>query len=256
MSRVDTLLDMHTQVSGNSSTVSEKFSLLIRKFIYVVWMKILETLFKKTFGLERNDQISLQQPTLFRRRMTMAAVFIAGLAVVLVAVGWSFMGSVTSSNSVPVELKSTTQGLPTISAQDIGVLVHVVGGVNHPGIYQISPGSRVIDAVMAAGGIAPGASDCGINLARQVSDGEQIVISVDTACSAEKGQVHAGGALLSLNNATAEELDGLPGIGPTLAQRILEWREANGSFVDINQLNDVPGIGDKVFETLRELVSL
>ncbi|WP_281640558.1 ComEA family DNA-binding protein [Aurantimicrobium minutum] len=188
--------------------------------------------------------------------MTTAAVFIAGLAVVLVAVGWSFMGSVTSSNSVPVELKSTTQGLPTISAQDIGVLVHVVGGVNHPGIYQISPGSRVIDAVMAAGGIAPGASDCGINLARQVSDGEQIVISVDTACSAEKGQVHAGGALLSLNNATAEELDGLPGIGPTLAQRILEWREANGSFVDINQLNDVPGIGDKLFETLRELVSL
>lgn len=213
-------------------------------------------LFRKTFGLERNDQISLQQPAVFRRRITIAAAFIAGLAVVLVAVGWSFMGSVTSSNSVPVALRSTTQDLPTISPQDIGVLVHVVGGVHHPGIYQISSGSRVIDAVMAAGGLAPGASDCGINLARQVSDGEQIVISVDTACSAENGQANAGGALLSLNNATAEELDGLPGIGPTLAQRILEWREANGSFVDIHQLNDVPGIGDKLYESLHELVSL
>lgn len=213
-------------------------------------------LFKKTFGLERKDQISLQKPALYRWKITTAAAFIAGLAVVIIAVAWSFVGSATSSNTVPVELKSTALGNPTISAQEFGVLVHVAGGVNHPGIYQISPGSRVIDAVMAAGGIAPGASDCGINLARQVSDGEQIEISVDTDCSAEKGQANSGGALLSLNNATADELDGLPGIGPTLAQRILEWREANGSFVDINQLNDVPGIGDKLFEALHELVSL
>jgi competence protein ComEA len=104
---------------------------------------------------------------------------------------------------------------------------------------------------MAAGGVAAGVDDCGVNLAREVRDGEQILLG--EACGEQSADTRG---LVSLNSATVEEFDSLPGIGPTLAQRIVSWREQNGGFASLDQLNDVTGIGDKLFAGISEFVTL
>jgi competence protein ComEA len=146
------------------------------------------------------------------------------------------------------------------------IYVHVVGGVTRPGLYRLSAGSRVIDAVMASGGLAEDGSQCGVNLARVVSDGEQVVVPQappGTPCRAVSMSGGAGGVLggssaggpVSLSTATREQLDALPGIGPALAQRIIDYREANGGFRSVDQLNEVSGIGSKVLANIAPLVT-
>jgi competence protein ComEA len=148
------------------------------------------------------------------------------------------------------------------SLSDEGAWVHVVGEVRSPGLYLVALGSRVVDAVMAAGGLTDAADECAINLARPVSDGEQLVISTRVGEPMGCGVLPAAGgngggssAPISLSRADVVTLDSLPGIGPTLAQRIIDWRTANGGFTSVDQLNDVSGIGDKLFATLRPLVT-
>ena len=148
------------------------------------------------------------------------------------------------------------------SLSDEGTWVHVVGEVRAPGLYLVALGSRVVDAVMAAGGLTSQADECAINLARPVSDGEQLVISTRvgdaTGCGAMAAAGGGGGgasAPISLSRADVTALDSLPGIGPTLAQRIIDWRTANGGFTSVDQLNDVSGIGDKLFSSLQPLVT-
>jgi competence protein ComEA len=138
------------------------------------------------------------------------------------------------------------------------LLVHVLGAVVRPGIVELAPGARVVDAVGAAGGLTPEADPGGVNLARSLVDGEQLVVPVVGAPSAAPSV--GGGASsdgrVSLNRADAAELDTLPRIGPALAQRIIDWREANGPFTDVAQLLDVAGIGDAVYSGLVDLVTL
>jgi competence protein ComEA len=148
------------------------------------------------------------------------------------------------------------------SLGDEGTWVHVVGEVRAPGLYFVALGSRVVDAIMAAGGLTAQADECAINLARPVSDGEQLVISTRAGDALGCGAVpvvggSGGGASspISLSRADLTALDSLPGIGPTLAQRIIDWRTANGGFTSVDQLNDVSGIGDKLFTTLQPLVT-
>jgi competence protein ComEA len=120
----------------------------------------------------------------------------------------------------------------------------------------------VIDAVKAAGGPLPGTDLALLNLARKVVDGEQIVVGAPAQAglggAPQAGSAASGGPAtpVNLNSASLEELDALPGVGPVIAQRILDWRTAHGGFTSVEQLLDVPGIGDRTLEHLRALVTV
>ncbi len=131
------------------------------------------------------------------------------------------------------------------------VVVQVIGQVRKPGLVRLPPGSRVADAVHAAGGLIPGGSSGGLNLARLVADGEQIVVSPTVASGPAAGASGAtAAAVVDLNTATATDLDALPGVGPVTAGHILDWRAAHGRFTSIEQLREVSGIGARTFEQL------
>jgi competence protein ComEA len=133
------------------------------------------------------------------------------------------------------------------------IYVHVLGAVLTPGLYELREGDRIVDAIAVAGGFAEGADETQLNLARQVADGEQVVVPL-LGEAAAPGEQQAG--KVNLNSATQGQLETLPRVGPALAQRILAWREANGRFSAIEDLLSVTGIGDKTFEGLRDLVSV
>jgi competence protein ComEA len=151
------------------------------------------------------------------------------------------------------------------------VLVHVLGAVARPGLVELASGARVVDAVAAAGGFAADADPAGVNLARPVVDGEQLVVAAigqvpapvpngSTGTGPGTGGGSAGATspdgTVHLNTADVAALDTLPRIGPALAQRIIDWREANGPFTSVDQLLEVAGIGDAVFSGLADRVTL
>jgi competence protein ComEA len=134
------------------------------------------------------------------------------------------------------------------------VVVAVAGRVRRPGIVRLPAGARVDDAVRAAGGLLPGASVGLLNLARRVVDGEQVLVGVPGAPAGATGSTGAGDGLLDLNTATPEQLDTLPGVGPVLAERIVDWRTEHGRFASVDQLREVPGIGESKYSALRAKV--
>ncbi|HEY6691496.1 MAG TPA: ComEA family DNA-binding protein [Solirubrobacteraceae bacterium] len=135
------------------------------------------------------------------------------------------------------------------------VLVHVAGAVRRPGVYRLRAGSRVDDAVGRAGGAKPRADLTQVNLAAKVEDGRQIVVPRRVAGAAAGGTAEAPpGVPLNLNTATLEQLDELPGVGPATAQKILDYREEHGGFGSVEELGQVPGIGDVRLASLREQV--
>lgn len=159
------------------------------------------------------------------------------------------------------------------------LIVSVSGKVARPGLVEVPEGGRVADVLAAAGGALPGTDLTGLNLARRVADGEQVAVGVPAAPDAAPGAATGanpgsgstgsgstgsgtgGGASgpaakVDLNAATAEQLDGLPGVGPVTAQRILEWRTRHGRFARVEQLREVEGIGERRFGQLRELVTV
>lgn len=141
------------------------------------------------------------------------------------------------------------------------VYVQVVGQVARPGLYQVRDGDRVMDAVAAAGGFTDAADQAGVNLARVVSDGEQIRIpAVGEAPVATGGGSSAGGgapgAKINLNTADATALETLPRVGPATAQKIIDWRTKNGRFRSVQDLRSVSGIGDATFDQLKDLVTV
>ncbi|MEV4614562.1 ComEA family DNA-binding protein [Kitasatospora sp. NPDC049258] len=140
-------------------------------------------------------------------------------------------------------------------ADGSAVVVDVAGRVLHPGLRRLPGGSRVADAVAAAGGPVPGTDTESLNLARVLTDGEQILVGAPAGQGAVTGSTARAGPL-SLNRATAEQLDTLPGVGPTLAQRIIQFRQEHGAFRSVDQLRQVSGIGDHKYEELKALLSL
>ncbi|WBM80172.1 helix-hairpin-helix domain-containing protein [Cryobacterium breve] len=151
------------------------------------------------------------------------------------------------------------------------ILVHVLGAVLRPGLFELPVGARVVDAVSAAGGFTAAADPAGTNLARPLADGEQVYLPAigetvpggagGTGGTGGSGAGSGGGAGLpavkvNLNRATAAELDALPRIGPAMAQRIVDYRSANGPFASVEDLRNVTGIGDKTFEALKDLVTV
>lgn len=133
------------------------------------------------------------------------------------------------------------------------LLVHVAGKVRQPGVVQLPAGARVIDAVEAAGGALPGADLSSLNLARPLTDGEQVLVGVPPAPGGPTAKP-TGQTVVDLNTATLEQLDALPGVGPVLAQRILDYRDEHGRFESVEDLQQVTGIGARKFAELSELV--
>lgn len=140
-----------------------------------------------------------------------------------------------------------------------GVRVSVKGAVAAPGIYNLGAGSIVQDALDAAGGILPQADVSRLNLAAALSDGQEIRVPAQTPTAAPgtpTPEPPDAGGIVNLNTATLQELETLPGIGPVLAQRIIDYREANGPFQSVEDLLKVKGIGASLLEKIRELVEV
>ena len=168
------------------------------------------------------------------------------------------------ARSVPAAFASAgATGVPTAAI----LLVHVVGQVLHPAVVRLPPGARVLDAVQAAGGAKSSADLKHLNLARPVADGEQVVVPKPGEAGAPAGVPGAGGAVtgatgqgsagvgsgggvVDLNTADASALDSLPGVGPVLSQRILDWRAQHGRFSSVDELGEVSGIGDKLLSQI------
>lgn len=133
------------------------------------------------------------------------------------------------------------------------LFVHIVGEVVSPGMYQLPVGSRLVDAVFAAGGLTTQADNASVNLAREIADGEQIIVFA--VGDIQNSSVSTGG-LVSINRATEQQLQELPGIGPALSARIVAWRDANGGFKSKEDLLKVSGIGDSIFAGFVDLITL
>ena len=133
------------------------------------------------------------------------------------------------------------------------LVVDVAGAVRRPGLHELAPGTRIADAVAAAGGATAKADINAVNLAAPIADGEQIVVPA-RGSGASSGATPSPTAPLDLNSASLEQLDALPGIGPTTAQKILDYRQAHGSFHSLAELDAVPGIGQGRIEQLKGLV--
>jgi competence protein ComEA len=190
---------------------------------------------------------------------------------------------VMSAKLPPVEKVSTASprssaspGAGQPAGPDRPVVVSVVGLVHTPGLVTLAPGARIADALQAAGGAMNGADTIGLNMARPLGDGEQIVVGLahvsgqPTALgsSVASGSAPISGApapvsgsvkpkvgeVLDLNTATVQQLDALPGVGPVTAAAIVAWRQANGKFTSVDQLADVDGIGPTRLDKLRALV--
>lgn len=173
-----------------------------------------------------------------------ALALLAGLA--LVIAWWWWSGQPEPIQQVD-ESMQVVDDVPFEAVEGV-VLVHVVGDVVEPGIVELPDGARVNDAIEAAGGATKPKALASVNLARQVVDGEQIVVGVSD------GVQDSG--VISINSSSAEELDELPGVGPVIAERIVQWRETNGPFRSIDELTEVSGIGPAMLEQLRGQVGM
>ena len=144
---------------------------------------------------------------------------------------------------------------PVAAAAPARLTVHVVGEVSRPGLYRLPEGSRVADAVRRAGGPTDAADLQAVNLAAPLADGLQVAIPGRAAGAASTPGGAGPPRKLSLNQATAAELDALPGVGPVTAQRIVDYRAAHGGFRSVDDLDAIPGIGPARVEQVRELVT-
>jgi competence protein ComEA len=139
------------------------------------------------------------------------------------------------------------------------VIVQVVGAVRRPGLYRLSQGKRIADAIARAGGLTRRADQTAVNLAAPIADGQQIMVparvSPAAAATAAATTPAASAGPVRLNTATLEQLDALPGVGPVTAQKILDYRQAHGAFSSVDELDAIAGIGPTRLENLREVVA-
>ena len=182
----------------------------------------------------------------------------AGKATITLIAVVGFAGFVFGSSTVPSQKFEVAKSSQASRAEPTKpkLFVHIIGSVKSPGIYQLDTGARVYDAVLAAGGLTAKANQQSINLARGLTDGEQVVVLSQSQNVATQQGFQSQPQLLSLNQATAIQLEDLPGVGPALAGRMIDWRLANGGFKSKDDLLNVSGIGDKLFSGIKDLVTL
>lgn len=194
------------------------------------------------------------------RRIVIALIVLAGVGLV----GGYGVAMRAKPKAAKIALSSPGQATKTGRL----VYVHVGGAVHRPGLYELPDGSRIFDAVQAAGGATDDADLDSLNLASKVKDGDKVLVPVRIEPGADPppggasgaagvpGAAGAPGGLINLNSATAEQLDSLPGIGPSTAQKIIAYRTEHGGFRRVDDLMEVPGIGPAKFEELKDLVTV
>jgi competence protein ComEA len=180
-----------------------------------------------------------------RQLLISLAALVAVASLVLVAI---------NRPEAPTGEFEITEGLSEAESIEQYLYVHIVGEIKTPGMYQLPLGARLVDAVFAAGGLTADADNSSVNLARELSDGEQIVVFKIGEIAEASGS--APGGLISINRATADQLEELPGIGPALSSRIIAYRDANGGFKTKEDLLNVSGIGDSIFAGFSDLITL
>jgi competence protein ComEA len=178
-----------------------------------------------------------------------------GCAVFITAITPHGASSVVAPSALPSA--SSSPGSSPGGSNGAVIYVHILGQVNDPGLYALHDGDRAVDVVAAAGGFTPTAEPAALNLARFLSDGEQIIVPALGEASPVSG---AGGGTsipgkVNINTADEPTLETLPRVGPAMAARILAWRAANGRFAAVEDLMSVSGIGQKTFEGLKDLVT-
>jgi competence protein ComEA len=155
----------------------------------------------------------------------------------------------------PIVAPSASPRSDTVGRSTSEVVVHVAGLVARPGLVTLPGGSRVADAIAAAGGVTRQRASDSVNLARLLVDGEQILVGASPSANAGgPTPASTGPPVIDLNLADAAAFEGLPGVGPVLAGRILEWRSLNGPFRSVDELGEVSGIGEATLSRLRPLV--
>jgi competence protein ComEA len=200
--------------------------------------------------------------------------FAAVVVVLLVGVAWSAYSLLQARSSPVAAATPVIQASASPAPQSSGpppaqIIVHVIGAVRKPGVVKLPEGSRVADAITAAGGLTGSAAPGELNLAQVLEDGVQLKVgtrahpggrlrgTAGTESGAGSGGAAAGGpAKVALNSATLEQLDTLPGIGPVTAQKILDWRKEHGKFTAVSELQEVDGIGPKTYADLEDRVRL
>ena len=186
------------------------------------------------------DGVLIDAPAGGVRRLVVLGVVASGLVV-----SASWLGKAHPLENVAV----VHSAVPISSQRPVGqIVVDVEGDVVSPGLVRLDVGARVADAIAAAGGFSREPSAGSLNLAALLEDGQQIVVGNTTGAASD--------TRVSLNSATADQFDTLPGVGPVLAARIVSWRTAHKRFTAIDELGEVPGIGDKVLANLKPLVRL
>lgn len=165
------------------------------------------------------------------------------------------INGMSTAKSVEVTGESTIPNNQVV-VQSATIYIHIVGEVIAPGIYELESGARLMDAIFAAGGLSKKADQASVNLARELTDGEQIVVFKVGEAPIAMGASAAGGRQISLNRASQSELEDLPGVGPALASRIIDWRSANGGFKKKEDLLNISGIGGKLFAGIKDEVVL
>lgn len=199
-----------------------------------------------------------QQSRIDPGRLGVIGLVLAGLGAITVIV---FGVWADRPEDAPVAPPPLPISLPTSTSTAPPMVISVVGQVAKPGLVTIPAGQRVADALNAAGGPLPDTDVTTLNLARKLTDGEQLYVGIPAPAGQSMGEVSAGqsagsgaGRKVNLNSATKQQLDELPGVGEVTSERIVRWRAEHGRFTSVEQLREVDGIGDTRFSRLRELV--
>jgi competence protein ComEA len=194
-------------------------------------------------------------------RSELGLIALLGVAVV----GAGLVVVLRTSDPPAPPISKAVDPVPQSSAapEPKSVLVHVTGQVRHPGVYELPEGSRINDAISAAGGPLEGADGNLLNLAAPVTDGQKITLTKtgetlppEPPAAGANGLAPPQDAKVNLNTANQAQLEELPSVGPVLAQRILAHRQTKGRFTSVRQLMEVSGVGPKKFEALKDLVTI
>jgi len=192
------------------------------------------------------------------------------IAVIIIIFGWKlYLQEKSSISIISANQENKEVSLSTEENTNEGIcIIHISGAVQQPGVYQLSNGKRIIDAVKVAGGVTEKANLDAVNLAAHLHDGQMIIIPYiregvddDLNATVEENLISRGynsyhnSSLLNINIATARELESLPGIGTILAERIVEYRKNNGIFRKVEDIKNVPGIGEKKYEAMKEMIT-